>query len=93
MSEPVHRFVVDRFEGDLVVVEVDGEHVLDLPRWILPEGAREGDVLVATRRAAAGDTVAWELRVDAEATARARADARRLVDRLRRKDPGGDLTL
>lgn len=36
--------VVDRFEGERAVLEVDGE-LVDVPRSALPTGAKEGDVL------------------------------------------------
>lgn len=93
MNGERRRLVVDRFEGDLAVVEVDGVGFVDLPRWLLPEGTREDDVLVATAREAADGAVTWEIRIDAEATAAAREEARSLVERLRRKDPGGDIVL
>lgn len=93
MNDHTHRLIVDRFESEMAVVEVDGGPFLDLPRWLLPPGARPDDVILATPRDAADGAVAWELRIDAEATAHAREEARRLVDRLRRKDAGGDLSL
>ena len=71
--------MVDRFEGEWAVVQVDGGSSVDLPVSVLPEGTREGDVLV--------------LRVDPEATRAARDEARALLDRLRGGDPGGDLVL
>lgn len=78
MSGPAERrLTVDRFEGEWAVVETDGGRVVDVPLWILPEGVREGDVVV--------------LRVDAEATGAARAEAGELLDRLRADDPGGDV--
>src|SRR5207253_2387548 len=40
-----HRFIIDRHEGDLAVVEVDGRSLLDVPRWLLPHAARPDDVL------------------------------------------------
>ena len=112
MSEE-HRWIVDRFEGDLAVVEVDGDRFLDLPRWILPADAAEGDVIrVAVRTgggiASTGEPTAEaeggevdgpgarrriELRLDREATERARDEAGRLIDELRRRDPGGDVSL
>lgn len=88
-----HRFVVDRFEGDLAVVEVDGDRFLDVPRWLLPPGTREDDVVVLTVRSGPDGSVTCTARVDAAATAAAREEAERLVQRLRRKDPGGDLVL
>jgi len=89
----VHRLVVDRIEGDLAVVEVDGDRFLDLPRWILPTGARGDDVVVVRRRETGDGAVTLELVVDAEATARARDEAKALIERLRRKDTGGDIVL
>ncbi|HEY8468887.1 MAG TPA: DUF3006 domain-containing protein [Longimicrobiales bacterium] len=88
-----HRLVVDRFDGDLAVVEVDGTRFLDLPRWLLPPGTREDDVVRITVRRAPDGTVTCTARVDAAATAAAREEAERLVERLRRKDPGGDIVL
>lgn len=93
MSEETHRLVVDRFEGDLVVVEVDGERFLDLPRWLLPDDVREDDVLVVGRCMHADGTLTLEVRVDPEAAERTRAEVRAVVERLRHRDPGGDLTL
>ena len=41
------RAVIDRFEGDVAVLELDdGESFADADRSTLPEGAREGDALV-----------------------------------------------
>lgn len=46
MSAPP-RIVVDRLEGEIAVLEVDGQ-LLDWPAAALPAGAREGSVLVLT---------------------------------------------
>ncbi len=88
----IHQLIVDRHEGDLAVVEVDGKTFLDLPRWLLPRAARGDDVLAATVEADADRAVITIVR-DADATARARAEAAEAVQRLKRKDPGGDLRL
>ncbi len=77
------RLVVDRFEGDLVVVRDDGGRFHDLPRWLLPAGLREGDV-VAVRGEGEGAEARVELRVDREASAAARAEAAELLARLGR---------
>lgn len=37
-------YIIDRFEGDIAVVEAD-ETMLDIPRSQLPAEAQEGDVL------------------------------------------------
>ncbi len=75
------RLVVDRFEGDLVVVG-DGGRFLDLPRWLLPAGLREGDV-VAVRGEGEGPGARVEPRVDREAAGAARAEAAELLARFR----------
>jgi hypothetical protein len=87
-----HRLIIDHLEGDLAVVEVDAERFLDLPRWLLPEDVREDDVVVVHRKQE-GQRLVLEIVVDAGATAAAREEARRLVEELRAKDPGGDLVL
>lgn len=52
--------VVDRIEGDVAVLEVDGRMV-DFPAAALPEGTREGDTLQLSR--APADTAAAEARL------------------------------
>lgn len=39
------NFIIDRFEGDYAVVELENKEMLDIPRAILPEEAKEGDVI------------------------------------------------
>jgi hypothetical protein len=87
-----HRWIVDRHEGDRSVVEMDGDGMLDLPRWLLPPAARGDDVLTVTV-AADGDRTVISVQRDAAATAAAREAARAAIERLKRKDPGGDLRL
>ena len=38
-------YIIDRFEGDWAVIEGPENIMLNLPREILPEGAKLGDVL------------------------------------------------
>ena len=38
------RGIIDRFEGDFAVVECDG-NCFNLPKYALPEGVCEGDVV------------------------------------------------
>lgn len=93
MNESTHQLIVDRLEGEIAVVEVDGARFFELPRWLLPAEAREDDVLTVTRRAGPDGAITHEIQIDARATTSARAEAAQLVDRLRRKDPGGDISL
>ncbi|MGN0077103.1 MAG: DUF3006 domain-containing protein [Parafannyhessea sp.] len=39
------RAIVDRIEGDVTVLEVDGTRFMDVPLAELPEGTSQGDVL------------------------------------------------
>jgi len=87
-----HRFIVDRHEGDLAVVEVDGAATLDFPRWLLPHAARPDDVLLVSIEQGTDRTAVTIVR-DVGATERARGAARRAVDRLQHRDPGGDVIL
>lgn len=43
-----HIWVVDVIEDSSASIEVDGRTVTPIPRWMLPEGVREGDVLSVT---------------------------------------------
>src|SRR2546429_4313008 len=87
-----HRFIVDRHEGDLAVVEVDGGPPRDLPRWFLPHATRPDDVLLVSIEQGTDRTAVTIVR-DVVATERARAAARQAVDRLQRRNPGGDVIL
>ena len=40
--------IIDRFEGDFAVVEYKEGRTFNLPRSLLPTGAKEGDVLQLT---------------------------------------------
>lgn len=37
--------IVDRFEGDYAVVEIDGKVMTDIPRRLLPPEVKEGQVI------------------------------------------------
>ena len=43
-----HVWVIDVIEDGSASIQVDGKSVTPLPAWILPEGAKEGDVLSVT---------------------------------------------
>ena len=44
VKENKHMIIIDRFEGEHVVLEIDTDHV-NIPISNLPKGAKEGDVL------------------------------------------------
>lgn len=62
-------YTVDRFEGEVAVLEVAGGRLVDMPRRQLPADAAEGDVLTAF------------FTIDHEAT----AERRRLMADLHRR--------
>lgn len=39
------KWIIDRFEGDYALCEIESGAVLNVPRNALPENAREGDVI------------------------------------------------
>lgn len=73
--------VIDRFEGELAVLLIGPERrVLDLPRAMLPIGAREGSYVTLQM---AGDLV-QAIVLDEQATAAARQRIQDKLARLRR---------
>ncbi len=91
MSERI--WVIDRFEGDVAVLVEDGTGAArEAPRRSLPKGARAGDVLRVPVDASGEPD--WTRATADEALRREREDeARAAIDRLRRRDPGGDVKL
>lgn len=39
------KYIIDRFEGDFAVVEIDEGKFANIPRLALPKEAKEGDVI------------------------------------------------
>jgi len=73
VSADPFRITVDRIEGDVAILDVNGAS-LDVPAAALPEGAGEGSVLTL---ALSADTSADETRSEAEAR----------LKRLKKKNP------
>jgi hypothetical protein len=96
MPESTHRWVIDAIEENAVAIEVDGRNVITMPRWLLPDGAKQGDVLAVRHdRPPKGQRSALTIEVDAAATKQAvEASAAQVQKGTKRKnDPGGDITL
>ena len=92
MSDREEIWIVDRFEGERAVLERALHEMLDLPRTLLPAGAREGDALRVTIQADVGTSRVILVRDEKETAARA-ADLQRLQESLRGRDPGGNIKL
>ena len=56
MSDTRHRWTVDSIDEGIATCEVDGELVMRIPRWLLPEGAKAGDALVVRHRRERGSS-------------------------------------
>jgi hypothetical protein len=39
------RVIIDRFEGEFAIVELDSKKTINMSRDLVPKGAKEGDVL------------------------------------------------
>lgn len=83
-----HSWTVDSIEEGIAAVHGEDGGVLHLPAWLLPDGAREGDVVAIDREPGSG-SVTLRLRIDREATERALAEVREQMARLRRGEEGG----
>jgi len=67
----IDMLIIGRFEGDFAVCE-SGESRAEIPRALLPQDAKEGDVLIYENQT---------YRVDAQTTAQRR---REVLERLRK---------
>lgn len=67
--------IIDRFESNKAVIETDGGMV-EIERSLLPENAREGDIITENNGV-------WS--VDIPATEKRRAEMRELMKRLMKK--------
>lgn len=61
------KIVIDRFEGNIVVVEIDGE-TFDLPKALFPANAK------------AGDAVDISIKVNKDTTEKLRKEIEELMD-------------
>ena len=41
----MRKLIIDRFEGDFAVCETEELEFIDIPKAVLPGGAKEGDML------------------------------------------------
>lgn len=42
------KFIIDRFEGEFAVVELEDKEMVDLPKILLPIEAKEGDLIIVS---------------------------------------------
>ncbi len=93
MSEPEGTWVVDRIEGDTVVlVEDESGRTLDVSRSLISVTLEEGTVLSVPATEEGGPD--WGLAEPDEELRRRRLDeAQDILQQLKTRDPGGDLVL
>jgi hypothetical protein len=85
-----HRWAIDRVEEGTAAVEQDGDHVYEIPRFLVPAAARDGDVLAVTVTPGPRDEVTVTVRIDRAAS----GDTKKKSSRRRpAKDAGGDIVL
>lgn len=65
--------IIDRFEEDIAVIELENRETLNLPRHLLPVEAQEGDVVY-------GEEGVY--RIDQEETKKNKEDISKLMDSL-----------
>jgi hypothetical protein len=87
-----HTWIVDVIEDGSASIEVDGRTVTPIPQWMLPEGAREGDVLSVTHDRAEGKS-ALVIETDPDAKRKAIDRSAGQVARKSKNDRGGNINL
>jgi hypothetical protein len=83
---------VDVIEDGSASIEVDGRSVTPIPQWLLPEGAKEGDVLSVTHDRREGKS-SLLIENDPEAKKEALDRSKNQVSRKGKNDRGGDIKL
>ncbi|HLB37755.1 MAG TPA: DUF3006 domain-containing protein [Gemmatimonadales bacterium] len=85
-------YVVDRIEHRQAVLVDDQGATFTVSTKDLPRGVNEGAVLLV--KLEAGGNPRWDTaRVDRAETARRHAEAKDRLERLKKRDPGGDIAL
>jgi len=87
-----HRWVVDVIEDGSASIEVVGRAVTPIPEWMLPQGAKEGDVLSVTHDRREGKST-LVIENDPEAKKKMLDKSVRQVSRKAKNDRGGDIQL
>jgi hypothetical protein len=92
-----HRWAVDGIEEEIARVEEDGERIITVPRYLLPPGATEGQLLKVTRSEESGGSVQITVAIDEaktrEALAKSNARVAKAAAASKKRDPGGNLAL
>jgi hypothetical protein len=87
-----HIWIVDVIEDGAASIEVDGRTVTPIPQWMLPEGAKEGDVLAVTHERKEGKSTLI-IETDPDAKKKMLDRSEKQVSRKSKNDRGGDIRL
>lgn len=87
-----HTWIIDVIEDGSASIEVDGRTVTPIPEWMLPAGAKEGDVLSVSHERKEGKST-LVIENDPEAKKKALERSEKQVSRKSRYDRGGDIQL
>lgn len=96
-SPETREWRVDSLHENTAAVEEDGQ-LVHVPRWMLPAGAKENDIVRVTVEAGGEGSVSAEtrlvMRIDAKATRAAmEASRRQVASTPPQNDPGGPIQL
>lgn len=86
------QWIVDALGEATATVEVDGKDTEKVPRWLLPIGTREGDVLEVERRTD-DERVTLTVRQDRQARETAREASEKQMKEAPVDRKGGDIAL
>jgi Protein of unknown function (DUF3006) len=67
-----HRWTIDSINELMARVLVDGQQTMHIPHWMLPRGAREGDVLAVKHEVTAEHSV---LKIERDETSHGQSTA------------------
>lgn len=88
-------WIVDSAEEQTVAIEQDGSRTFEVPRFLLPEGVREGDVcsvVVQTGTLKGSSVITVTIDQDATSAAKSRSAAQ-VTEVKNPRDPGGPIKL
>jgi hypothetical protein len=93
-----HVWVIDALDEGVARVEEDGARMIVVPRYLLPTGAHEGQLLRVTRGEGKSKTsVTITIVVDEKGTAREMRRSKEMTAATlaasKKRDPGGDVAL
>jgi hypothetical protein len=93
-----HLWTIDGIEEGMARVEEDGGRMITIPRYLLPAGAKEGQILRLMRapgnaRDGVTLTISIDERATADALARSKATIASAMAASKKRDPGGNVAL